>query len=1139
LEKTTEFSDTPTAKADNQPITIATTIAPFDIEKQQIAISSWLNHGFHVVSLNSITEIELLHGHFPNVHFVTVETNAQNICGKPLIFFDSFLKYFSVQSDDVCAIVNSDIILRVGDNFHEFIRQNVQNCMIFGSRVDIQDQSSQYGIVYKNGYDFFFFDKSVIPSYPPSDYALGAPWWDYWAVFCPNSYGISTKELLTPIAFHVLHPMNYNMELWFRYGSIFTQFVLEKNTQHSKELRIITSQDKHEEKRLLISSAAVLVNKLIHKSSVKIFSSEYKPLQHHTTNAEYKVSAIVSVYKAERFIKGCLDDLISQSLYKQDLLEIIIINSNSPENEDSIINEYSTNHKHIVYIKTDERETVYEAWNRGILASHGTYITNANTDDRHRNDALEVMARALDSLPDIGIVYADSFVTNIENQTFPDSTPEIRYDLPDFNLGTQLSSSCFGAQPMWRKSVHSQIGYFNADWKIAGDYDFFIHIAWKYKAAHIRETLGLFLSRNDSVSGYDNAQRTIQETLHILRKYRTEIPLQDLYSQLKNFKHDKLAFVSVLWDMGNLCALSPYRDYELALQYYQKALDVDGLSEQEKAFITKGLANNAGVISFCLNNYDQGITLLQSAQTDDSAFNLDLIEKAKEQNVKLYALNFRMTQFNHPVVYDARMAKGLLLNETGNFEFSDDHQQVFWDGYVGMDGIKVTDEEIKRAKQLLPRIETDFSKRIETQSKKKKILMTMYGWNEEGGGTLLPKKIAIELATQGNEVYVFYAGASIKKGLPPYSVVREYDSGVHLFGIFNRDTMFYDLLNPEREIEDKRVGVLFENILTEIKPDIIHFHNFLGLSLGIADSAQKHSIPYIFTPHNYWILCPRLYLLNKEGALCSGPSSDGKKCSECVDNKNKADDYSKRLKEAIRFFSSEQCLIIPPSTRVKEQLIQNGFTEKNVKVVQQVSPTVERLWEQIGKSRNVTRKKSPLTIIYCGALLPLKGVHILVAAVQRLSKDVRIQLYGAGSQQYIEYLRGLDAKGIIEFKGAYNMDDLTEILRHTDLFVAPSLCEETGGLVLTEALAARVPVIASRIGGYTDLVQHDVNGFLFTPGDVQELVTILERIIADNTLLAKLCGKITKPKFFDDYIKELDIMYSHFIYSNNAIECNR
>ena len=61
----------------------------------------------------------------------------------------------------------------------------------------------------------------------------------------------------------------------------------------------------------------------------------------------------------------------------------------------------------IKYIRTEERETVYKAWNRGIKAASGQYIANANTDDQYRLDALEKMARALDENPDKVLVYAN------------------------------------------------------------------------------------------------------------------------------------------------------------------------------------------------------------------------------------------------------------------------------------------------------------------------------------------------------------------------------------------------------------------------------------------------------------------------------------------------------------------------------------------------------------------------------------------------------------------------------------------------------------------------------------------------------------------------------------------------------------
>ncbi|HRK60802.1 MAG TPA: glycosyltransferase, partial [Candidatus Kapabacteria bacterium] len=319
-----------------------------------------------------------------------------------------------------------------------------------------------------------------------------------------------------------------------------------------------------------------------------------------------------------------------------------------------------------------------------------------------------------------------------------------------------------------------------------------------------------------------------------------------------------------------------------------------------------------------------------------------------------------------------------------------------------------------------------------------------------------------------------------------------------------------------------------------ISPDIIHFHNFLGLSLAIVETARKQSIPYIFTPHNYWTLCPRLYLLNKEGAQCSGPSSDGKKCAQCVDNSDEYSHYSSRLSHAISLFSDSGNRIIPPSHRTKQLLVEHGFTHDTITVIHQASPITEQLWHSVGKVRKNSNTSEKLSILYCGALMPIKGVHILVHAVQYLSPDaISVNIYGGGSQEYIRYLQSLDTNHILHFHGKYSLNDLPNILKQADIMVAPSLCEETGGLILTEALAARVPVIASAIGGYTDFIHNDSNGYLFTPGSAQELYNILQLLVSDQSKLHSLLQKMGAPRLFSDYINDITVLYSQLIQSHN------
>ena len=217
------------------------------------------------------------------------------------------------------------------------------------------------------------------------------------------------------------------------------------------------------------------------------------------------VSAIVSTYKSERFLRGCLEDLERQTI--ADRLEIIVVDSNSPQNERAIVEEFQKRYSNIVYIRSQERETVYGAWNRGIRAARGKYVTNANTDDRHRGDALEILARTLDQHGDITLVYADCLITPIENETMETTQARRRFQWLEFNPQDLWTKGCFcGPQPMWRRAAHDEHGYFDAGMVSAGDYEFWLRLAQNRKFLHVAEPLGLYL---ESPSSVEHANRDI------------------------------------------------------------------------------------------------------------------------------------------------------------------------------------------------------------------------------------------------------------------------------------------------------------------------------------------------------------------------------------------------------------------------------------------------------------------------------------------------------------------------------------------------------------------------------------------------------------------------------------------------------
>jgi GR25 family glycosyltransferase involved in LPS biosynthesis/glycosyltransferase involved in cell wall biosynthesis len=228
------------------------------------------------------------------------------------------------------------------------------------------------------------------------------------------------------------------------------------------------------------------------------------------------VSAIVSAYNAERFIRGCLEDLEAQTIAER--LEIVVVDSGSPQNEWIIVREFQQRYNNIVYIRTARRESIYAAWNRGIQAARGTYITNANTDDRHKRDAFERMVATLEIRPDIALVYANAYMTRTENETFEAHTPVGELNWPDFDPLELLYRCHMGPQPMWRKSMHTTYGYFDESFEVAGDWEFWLRMAENETFLHLREFLGLYLS---SPTGAENRNHELlgQENLRVYQRY--------------------------------------------------------------------------------------------------------------------------------------------------------------------------------------------------------------------------------------------------------------------------------------------------------------------------------------------------------------------------------------------------------------------------------------------------------------------------------------------------------------------------------------------------------------------------------------------------------------------------------------------
>ena len=143
------------------------------------------------------------------------------------------------------------------------------------------------------------------------------------------------------------------------------------------------------------------------------------------------------------------------------------------------------------------------------------------------------------------------------------------------------------------------------------------------------------------------------------------------------------------------------------------------------------------------------------------------------------------------------------------------------------------------------------------------------------------------------------------------------------------------------------------------------------------------------------------------------------------------------------------------------------------------------------------------TICFLGRHEPRKGLEVLLEAMADLPAGVRLWVASDGPQT--EALRsrfGRDHR--IEWLGRISEEEKASRLRGADVFCAPSLGGESFGVVLLEAMAAGVAVVASDLPGYRSVARPQSDALLVPPGDAPALAGAIRRLLDDRQLAAEL-----------------------------------
>jgi len=371
-----------------------------------------------------------------------------------------------------------------------------------------------------------------------------------------------------------------------------------------------------------------------------------------------------------------------------------------------------------------------------------------------------------------------------------------------------------------------------------------------------------------------------------------------------------------------------------------------------------------------------------------------------------------------------------------------------------------------------------------------------YPPNFVGGAELIAHYQAKKLIEMGYEVIVF-AGEHNNNGAR-YSVRKDRYDGIDVYRVCLHDRDYSsDYFNFfHRQIEE-----CFSEMLSTFSPQVVHFHNIIGLSASLTRIAKNRGVKTFLTLHDYWGICFKNTLLKPDGTICDGHS----KCHDCNPHISDGEitDIPIRLRKDFVLSQLEFVdFFISPSAFVAKRYIEAGMVAEKIRVIPNGIDT--KRFSHIKKTKSSTK----LRISYIGYLGKHKGIDTVIESLAHLqNRDlVQINLIGDGEEsvRYRDRVRELGVSDVVRFWGKIDNSRIEEVYSQTDVLLLPSIWPENQPVSITEAMAARIPIMASRLGGIPELVEDGVTGFLFEAGNAIDLAQKIDHCLQTRDSLAHM-----------------------------------
>jgi glycosyltransferase involved in cell wall biosynthesis len=453
-----------------------------------------------------------------------------------------------------------------------------------------------------------------------------------------------------------------------------------------------------------------------------------------------------------------------------------------------------------------------------------------------------------------------------------------------------------------------------------------------------------------------------------------------------------------------------------------------------------------------------------------------------------------------------------------------------------------------------------------------RILHVGWGFSpwRSGGLIFYAEDLMAAQVARGHEVGYFFSGRFYPRiGGPRLKRWRRH--GVAMHEVVNAPLVPGEgegTRDPERELNEERMEAAFRGVLRERRPDVVHFQELHGLPSSLVDVAAEAAVPTLMTLQDYFPLCSTVRLVDADGAICTRLEVG----EDCVARNAAAPegperliartiDYEKaRLRRRLRVPDGANFRMLnpllgalyrraaPPARegadgveppKVPDAGLAAAFQRRrdvNVERLGRVSrlvaqsPRLAEIYRDRGvdpdrmrtlrftlahierlRPRTLTEPPEPVVFATLnGCVDRTKGSHVVAGALRALTAAgmagrFRLLVFGRIDG---DVLPELESHESVELRGAYEREDVGDLLDEVDVGIMPSVWEEAFAYAGVEMLAKGIPLIANPLGGMVEYAREGETAWLNRSCSADGLAAIVSELIDEPARVLEMHRRV-------------------------------